>query len=268
MKHVRVEGLRLEYRDVPATADGRPTLLLLHEGLGCVAMWRQFPERLAALTHCRVIAWSRAGYGGSQPYPEPRTPRYLHREAEEALPAFLRALGITRPVLIGHSDGGSIALLFASLFPQVPLGVAVLAPHEFIEAETLASLRTARTAWATTNWPRKLACYHADAPRVFHDWNDTWLSPAYRDWTIEACLTHIRCPVLAMQGVNDHYATLRQIEVIAEQVPGARLLKLPDCGHAPHQDQEEQVLAALAEFVSRLDGSVASRPLDTGSEDH
>ena len=134
MKHLTVDGRRIEYRDLPAAGTDRPTLVLLHEGLGCAALWRSFPERLAAATGCRVVAGSRAGYGGSEPYPEPRTPRYLHREAEEALPAFLAALGIERPVLVGHSDGGSIALLFAGAFPAVPLGVAVMAPHEFVEA--------------------------------------------------------------------------------------------------------------------------------------
>lgn len=251
MKRLTVEGRRIEYRDLPAATENRPALLLLHEGLGSAALWRDFPDKLAAATGCRVIAGSRAGYGRSQPHPEPRTPRYLHREAE-ALPAFLAALGVERPVLIGHSDGGSIALLFASLFPEVPLGIAAMAPHEFIEPETLAGLRAARTAWETTGWPRKLARYHADAPRVFRDWNDTWLSPAFRDWSIEACLGGIRCPVLAIQGEDDEYATLRQIDVIAEQVPGTRLLKLPACGHTPFKDQEPQVLSALAAFVEAL----------------
>nr|WP_275975864.1 alpha/beta fold hydrolase [Geothrix terrae] len=252
LTHLTVAGLRLEIRDFPAAAEGRPTLLLLHEGLGCAALWRDFPRKLAEATGCRVVAGSRAGYGSSDPYPEPRTPRYLHREAEEALPAFLAALDIEHPVLIGHSDGGSIALIFASAFPDAPLGVAVLAPHEFVEEETLAGLRAARKAWATTHWPRRLTHYHADAPRVFREWNDTWLSPAFRDWSIEACLRDIRCPVLAIQGEDDEYATLRQIDVIAEQVKGTRLLKLPRCGHAPHQDQEAQVLAALADFVGQL----------------
>ncbi len=252
MRHLTVAALRLEYRDFRASAEGRPTLVLLHEGLGCVEMWRSFPARLAAATGCRVVAGSRAGYGSSDPYPEPRTPRYLHREAEEALPAFLAALGIEHPVLIGHSDGGSIALIFASTFPDAPLGVAVMAPHAFVEEETLAGLRAAREAWATTDWPRKLARYHADAPRVFCEWNDLWLSAPFRDWNIEACLRDIRCPVLAIQGEDDEYATLRQVDVLAEQVPETRLLKLPRCGHAPHQDQEAQVLSAMADFVGEL----------------
>ena len=253
MKHIVVNGLKLEYRDFPATGEGRPTLLLLHEGLGCVSMWRHFPEKLAAATGCRLIVWSRAGYGGSEAYAEPRTPRYMHREGEEMLPALLAALRIERPLLIGHSDGGSIALIFAGAFPDVPLGVAVMAPHEFVEEVTLAGIREARTAWETTDLPKKLARYHHDqTARVFSDWNDTWLSPAYRDWNIEEYLPKIRCPVLAIQGEDDEYATMRQIEVIAEQVPGTQLLKLPQCGHSPHRDQEAAVLAALEAFVSQL----------------
>lgn len=252
MKHLVVNGLRLEYRDYPASVAGRPELLLLHEGLGCVAMWRHFPEKLAAATGCRVIVWSRAGYGGSQAYAEPRSTRYMHREAEEALPALLAELKIERPLLIGHSDGGSIALIFAGAFPRVPRGIAVLAPHEFVEEETLAGIRDARTAWQTTDLPQKLARYHhAQTERVFSDWNDCWLSPPFRDWNIEEYLPRIRCPVLAIQGEDDEYATLRQIDAIAEQVPGTQLLKLANCGHTPQRDQEAAVLEALTAFVER-----------------
>ena len=256
MKHIDVNGLRLEYRDYPAASAGRPTLVLLHEGLGCVAMWRHFPEKLAAATGCRLIVWSRAGYGGSQPYPEPRTPRYMHREGEEMLPALLAALAIERPLLIGHSDGGSIALIFAGAFPEVPLGVAVMAPHEFVEDVTLAGIRDARLAWESTDMAQKLARYHHEqTARVFSEWNDTWLAPAFRDWNIEAYLPKIRCPVLALQGEDDEYATMRQIDAIAEQVPGTQLLKLPRCGHSPHRDQEAAVLDALPAFVGRVSGS-------------
>jgi len=252
MKHIVVNGLRLEYRDYPATVAGRPELLLLHEGLGCVAMWRHFPEKLAAATGCRVVVWSRAGYGGSQAYAEPRNTRYMHREAEEALPALLAELKIERPLLIGHSDGGSIALIFAGAFPGVPRGIAVLAPHEFVEEETLAGICEARTAWQTTDLPQKLARYHhAQTERVFSDWNDCWLSPPFRDWNIEEYLPRIRCPVLAIQGEDDEYATLRQIDAIAEQVPGTQLLKLANCGHTPQRDQEAAVLEALTAFVAR-----------------
>ncbi len=252
MKHVVIRGLRLEYRDIPAAISGRPVLLLLHEGLGCVALWRDFPQQLAAATGCRTVVWSRPGYGGSAAYSEARTPRYMHREAEDILPDFLAALEIEKPVLIGHSDGGSIALIFAGTFPQVPLGIVVMAPHEFVEAETLAGIRQAREVWHTTDWPQKLARYHQDAPRVFSDWNDTWLSPEFRDWNIEEYLRTISCPVLAMQGEDDEYATMRQIEVIGERVAGAGLLRLPRCGHSPHRDQGAAVLEAITAFVNCL----------------
>jgi pimeloyl-ACP methyl ester carboxylesterase len=252
MKHIVVAGLRLEYVDHPARRAGLPVILMLHEGLGCVAMWRHFPQRLAETTGCRVIAWSRAGYGHSQPYAEARTPRYMHREALEALPALLAELQIERPLLLGHSDGASIALIFAGAFPDVPAGVIVMAPHEFVEEETLAGIRAARTAWATTDLPHRLGRYHADAPRVFAEWNDCWLGPDFRDWNIEEYLPAIRCPLLAIQGEDDEYATMRQIDVIAEQVPDTMLLKLSHCGHSPHRDQAAMVLWAVGNFVERL----------------
>ena len=255
MKHIVVAGLRLEYRDIAASTAGRPVLLLLHEGLGCVAMWRHFPEKLAAQTGCRVIAWSRAGYGGSDPYPELRTPRYMHREALEALPALINALQIECPLLLGHSDGASIALIFAGAFPEQTCGVVAMAPHEFVEEETLVGILRAKTAWTATDWPHKLARYHQDAERVFSDWNETWLAPAFRDWNIEEYLPAIRCPLLAIQGEDDEYASMRQIDVIAEKVPGSTLLKLPNCGHSPQRDQEAAILEAVAAFVDRLNGS-------------
>ena len=255
MKHLVVGGLRLEYQDYPAHRPGLPCIVMLHEGLGCVAMWRHFPERVAAVTGCRVLVWSRAGYGHSQPYAEARTPRYMHREALEALPALLAELGIERPLLFGHSDGGSIALIFAGAFPEVPLGAIVMAPHEFVEEVTLAGILAAKTAWTATDLPQKLGRYHADVERVFADWNDTWLSPAFRDWNIEEYLSKIRCPVLAIQGEDDEYATMRQIEAIAEQVAETTLVKLPQCGHSPHRDQPAAVLGAVDAFVRRLSGS-------------
>ena len=252
MKHILVNGLRLECRDFPATVDGRPSLLLLHEGLGCVTMWRDFPAKLAAATGCRVVVWSRPGYGGSQPYPEAREIGYMHREAEESLPALLAALNIERPVLIGHSDGGSIALIFAGAFPEVALGIAVLAPHEFVEEITLLGIRSARSVWESTDWPKKLGRYHLDAPRVFREWNDTWLSPPFRDWNIEQYLPKIRCPVLAIQGEDDEYATMRQIDCIAEIAADVELLKLADCRHSPHRDQPAAVQEAILAWLDRI----------------
>lgn len=252
MKRIAIPGYRIEVLDMPAAREGLPTLVLLHEGLGCITMWRDFPAKLAAATGCRTIVYSRPGYGASDPHPLPRQPDYMHREAREILPAVLAALAVERPLLVGHSDGGSIALIFAATFPELPVGLAVMAPHEFVEAETLAGIRAARDAWRTTDWPRRLARHHRDAESVFAEWNDCWLSPAFRDWNIEDCLPAIRCPVLAIQGRDDEYATMRQIEAIAAAVPGTQLLALADCGHSPQRDQEAAVLAALSEFVSCL----------------
>lgn len=250
VEHITVGGLRLEYHDIPATRPDTPPILLLHEGLGCVAMWRSFPDALAAATGCRTIVWSRAGYGASDPYATARRGDYLRHEAEAALPALLAAFDVQRPLLVGHSDGASIALLYASVFPALPLGVVAMAPHEFVEAETLAGIRRAVQAWEETDLPQRLGRYHLRPERVFREWADTWLAPEYRDWNIENRLAAIRCPVLAIQGEDDEYASMRQIDVIAEQVPATRLLKLAACGHSPHKDQMPAVLAAISAFVS------------------
>lgn len=250
MKIIEIPGYRIEYLEFPAARSDLPTLVLLHEGLGCVAMWRDFPQQLAAATGCRTIVYSRPGYGASEPHRDPRQPDYMHREAQDILPALLAALQVERPLLVGHSDGGSIALIFAGSFPDIPVGAVVMAPHEFVEEETLAGIRAARKIWQESDWSTRLARYHRDAARVFADWNDCWLSPAFRDWNIEAFLPAIRCPVLAIQGEDDEYATMRQIEVIAEQLPATRLLKLANCGHTPQRDQTSAVLAAIGDFVS------------------
>ena len=254
MRHLVVAGCRLEYVEHPAHRAGLPAILMLHEGLGCVAMWRHFLQRVAAVTGCRVIAWSRPG-----------TPRYMHREALEGLPALIAELRIERPILFGHSDGASIALIFAGAFPDVPLGVIVMAPHEFVEDKTLAGILAARDAWTATDLPSKLARHHADAPRVFGEWNDCWLAPGFREWNIEEYLPAIRCPILAIQGEDDEYATMRQIDVIAEQVPDTMLLKLDKCGHSPHRDQPVLVLWAVDLFVRRITGQSAAWPGGRGN---
>lgn len=253
MNHTHINGRRIEYLDIPAATSDTPPppLVLLHEGLGCAAMWREFPQQLAAATGCRVVAASRAGYGQSTPYSEPRQADYMQTEASIELPALLAALGLQRPILIGHSDGASIALLHAAEFPEVVRGLVVMAPHEFVEEETLAGLRAARQAWASTDLPQRLARYHADAQRVFHDWNDTWLNPEFRHWNIEAALPRLRCPVTAIQGEDDEYATFRQIDVIAAAHPDTQLIKLPACGHSPHRDQAQRVIAAIQAMINR-----------------
>lgn len=259
MPWLDLPGRRLDYAwvDPPhaaaaAATSGRPVLVLLHEGLGSIAMWRDFPARLAEHTACRVLLWSRSGHGDSPPPPAPRTARYLHEEALEVTPAVLARLGVTRPLLVGHSDGASIALIHAGAFPGQVAGVVALAPHEFVEARTLEGIRRAGKLHAGSNWSARLARYHRDPDALFRAWHDTWLSPAFRDWNIEACLSAIRCPVLAIQGEDDEYATMRQIERIAECAPDVELLRLAPCGHVPQRDQPEAVLAAIGRLVDRV----------------
>ncbi len=258
MSFVEVLGRSLEYQLIPAHQIDRPTLVFLHEGLGSVAMWRDFPARVAQLTGCRTLIWSRTGYGQSSPLPAPRTARYMHEEALDVMPALFARLGIERPVLIGHSDGGSIALIHAGAYPERVAGLVVLAPHEFVEEKALAGIRQAGELYAASDWRERLGRYHRDPDAVFRAWHDTWLSPAFRDWNIEEYLPAIRCPVLAIQGEDDEYATMRQIEAIAEAAPGGAgggdidLLRLADCRHTPQRDQTDAVLAAIAAFLERL----------------
>ena len=250
---VEVDGCRLEYDWVGSAKPGRPTLVFLHEGLGCITFWKDFPRQVTTAAGCRALVFSRRGYGNSDPAPAPRTPLYMHEEALEVLPKLLQALGVERPVLVGHSDGASIALIHAGSYSQGMAGVVVLAPHCWVEEEALAGIRQAGRMWRETDWPAKLGRYHRNGPQVFHDWHDTWLSEAFRGWNIEASLAGITVPVLAIQGIQDEYATLRQVEVIAEQVPAAvTLLKLEHCGHSPHRDQTEVVIRAIVDYLRRL----------------
>ncbi|HNI72693.1 MAG TPA: alpha/beta hydrolase, partial [Accumulibacter sp.] len=213
MIQIEIDGVPLEYRLLPGNRSA-PTLVLLHEGLGSVAMWRDFPDRLAAATGCRTLVWSRQGYGWSGPLTATRTMHYLHEEALQRLPRLLAALAIERPLLVGHSDGGSIALIFAAAFPEDLAGAVVLAPHEFVEEKALAGIRRAGEHFASSDWPLRLARYHRDPAAVFYAWHDTWLSPGFRDWRITDALPAIRCPILAIQGHDDEYATMRQIDCI------------------------------------------------------
>jgi len=252
MPFIEVAGRRLEYLRLPAQRGGRPPLVLLHEGLGSVAMWRDFPAQVAAATGCSVLVWSRLGYGNSDPLPARRTARYMHDEAHLGLPPLLSALHIERPILIGHSDGGSIALLHVAHPTARVAGVVVLAPHEFVEEQALAGIRRAGELYATTDWPQRLARFHRDPDAVFRAWHDIWLAPEFRAWDITDCLPQITCPLLAIQGCEDEYATMRQIECIAERAPDVELLALPDCRHSPHRDQPRAVIAAIARFVDRV----------------
>ncbi len=252
MTTIEVDGVVLEYRLLPARRSGMPTLVLVHEGLGSVAMWRDFPDAVALATGCGTLVWSRQGYGWSSPLSAPRTESYLHDEALQRLPRLLAALDIRRPLLVGHSDGGSIALIYAAAFPEDITAAVVLAPHEFVEDKALAGIRRAGDHFADSDWALRLARYHRDPSAVFYAWHDTWLSAEFRSWQILDCLPAIRCPILAIQGENDEYATMRQIDCIAAASPDVELLKLPACRHSPQRDQPAAVCAAIARFVDRL----------------
>ena len=244
--------VRIEYAWIAPERRHAPLLIFLHEGLGSVAMWRDFPERLCAAGGLRGLVYSRPGYGRSTPRRADETwgVDFMHRQAHELLPALLAALGVEEKTwLYGHSDGGSIALLYAARFPERTAGLVAAAPHIFVEDLSVASIELARKAYLETDLPRKLARYHDDPDSAFWGWNRIWLDPAFRQWNIEGELDAIRCPVLAIQGVDDEYGTLRQIRDIALHAPQTRLLEIPDCGHSPHRDQAEAVIDAVAAFI-------------------
>jgi len=237
-------------RPLKAAQPDDPVLVFLHEALGCNDMWRRWPERLADRCGLPFLSYDRLGHGLSGLLPGPRAPDYLDFEACEVLPRVLDACGIFRPVVVGHSDGGSIALLYASRFPV--RAVVTEAAHVFVEDITRAGIRKAVAAWRNTNLPARLARYHGDKTEtLFFAWADTWLSERFASWNIEDCLPRITSPVLAVQGEGDEYGTARQVEAIVDGVSGpVRSLILPDCGHAPHRHAEDRLLPAVADFVT------------------
>ncbi len=252
MSFAHVGGHRLEYDRIETAASNRPTLVLLHEGLGSVAMWRDFPGRLAHATGCNALVYSRHGYGNSDPLTTPRTVRYMHDEALVVLPELLDALAIERPILVGHSDGGSIALIHAGSAIRPVTAVVTMAAHVLVEDISVASIAAAKMAFETTDLRAKLARYHADVDSAFWGWNRIWLDPDFRAWNIEAYLPGISCPVLAIQGEDDEYGTMEQMRRIGAQVRDVELVELEDCRHSPHKDQPEAVLDVITRFVDRV----------------
>jgi pimeloyl-ACP methyl ester carboxylesterase len=246
---------RIEYTWIGRERHDQPLMVFLHEGLGSVTMWRDFPARLCEAAQCRGLVFSRWGYGQSTPREgHERWPvSFMHHQAHDFLPAFFEALGLDtrtdRPWLYGHSDGGSIALLYAARYPDRVAGLVVAAPHTFVEDVCIASIEKARDGYVTTDLRSKLARYHADPDSAFWGWNDVWLDPAFRAWDIRDELPAICCPVLAVQGIDDEYGTMAQIESIAQAVPGTELLKLPDCGHSPHRDHPMPLTMAVTGFL-------------------
>jgi pimeloyl-ACP methyl ester carboxylesterase len=248
-----VRGHRIEYQRIAGAADC-PTLVFLHEGLGSIGQWRDFPARIAAATGLPALVYARYGYGQSDVLQQPFGVDFMHREAIEALPELLRALDIERPILIGHSDGASIALIYAGSGYGLR-GLVALAPHVFVEDISIEGIVAAKQAFATTDLPQKLARHHRDPAKTFYGWNDVWLAPAFRSWNIERYLPAIRCPLLAIQGYGDEYGSMAQLDAIARQAGGpVELQKLEDCGHSPHRDQPDKVASAIVEFVRRCAG--------------
>jgi pimeloyl-ACP methyl ester carboxylesterase len=247
-----VGGHRIEYDRIETAASNRPTLVLLHEGLGSVAMWRDFPGRLAHATGCNALVYSRYGYGNSDPLTTPRPVRYMHDEALIALPELLDSLAIERPILVGHSDGGSIALIHAGSATRPVAAVVTMAAHVLVEDISVASIAAAKMAFETTDLRAKLARYHADVDSAFWGWNRIWLDPDFRAWNIEAFLPGIACAVLAIQGEDDEYGTMEQMRRIGAQVRDVELVELEDCRHSPHKDQPEAVLDVITRFVDRV----------------
>jgi pimeloyl-ACP methyl ester carboxylesterase len=257
MPQVSAAGHRLEcaWIEGAGAAPGFPTLVFLHEGLGSIRQWRDFPEQVARATGCRALVYDRYGYGNSDVLREARVGvEFMHDGALNELPELLENLNIDNPVLIGHSDGASIALIHAGTYPV--RGVAAMAPHVFVEDHGLKSIQAIHDTFETAGLAGRLGKYHRNARKTFHLWADAWLDPEFRKWNIEEYLPRIKCPVLAIQGEDDEYGTLAQLDAIAAQVGGpCELLKLPGCGHSPHKDQPEKVLHSVTGFIKRILGT-------------
>ena len=249
-------NIDIEYQFIDAPDPQAPLIVFLHEGLGSVSMWRGWPEQACKALGCRGLVYSRYGYGQStvRQNNEQRSIDYLHQEAHHDLPALLTALGLDdeKPVLYGHSDGGSIALLYAAQYPERILAIAVAAPHIFVENITVDGIQAARSIYESSDLATRLGRHHRDPDSVFWSWNDTWLTPWFRHWNIESRVSQIRCPILAIQGVDDEYGTLGQIEGIKHLAAQTRLSIIPDCGHSPHRDQPDAVVLALGQFIQSI----------------
>ncbi|MEA3083477.1 MAG: hypothetical protein QOC89_1174 [Paraburkholderia sp.] len=250
--------LRIEYRWLNEAAANAPLAVFLHEGLGSVAMWRDWPQSLCEQLGMRGLVYSRPGYGLSTPREhDVKWPvDFMTAQARDILPALLDALAISmqerrRMWLIGHSDGGSIALLYAALHPDALAGAVAIAPHVFVENISVESISQTKQLYETTDLRSKLSRYHADVDSAFYGWNDIWLNPAFRAWRIVDELGAIRQPLLVVQGHDDNYGTMAQIDTIGERVPHAQLVKLDACGHSPHRDAPVALNEAIAAFISR-----------------
>jgi pimeloyl-ACP methyl ester carboxylesterase len=249
-----INGQRLEYRMIGPRPDAAPTLVLLHEGLGCVGLWGDFPDRLQQATGAGVFVYSRAGYGQSSLVKLPRPLTYMHEEAREILPALLDAIGFQNGVLIGHSDGASIATIYAGSHQDHRVGGLVLvAPHFFTEDSGIGSIVEAKTAYQTSDLRAKLARWHKDPDNAFRGWNDAWLDPSFRKWDITEELAYIRVPILIVQGADDQYGTLAQIEAAQRDCYcPVEVALLAGVKHSPHREAPDRALGVMAEFVKHV----------------
>ena len=257
MPFVVAGGHRLEYEWTGIGDAGAPAIVLLHQGLGSLALWRDFPKSVHEATGLRVLAYSRWGYGKSEPVTQfPRSARWMHEGALEELPALLTALGVSRPILASHSDGATIALLYAAhrAAPEA-LGVLAMAPHVILEKESVVSLAKARLAYEEGDLRSKLSRFHDDVDSAFYQWNVTWLMPELRRWSIVEEMAGIACPVTLIQGEGDEYGTPEQIHLVARQIgPLGETHLLKNCGHSPHLEQPALVLSALQRLCRRAGG--------------
>ena len=244
---------RLEYRFVGPQPGAAPTLVLLHEGLGCVGLWGDFPDRLSAATGAGVFVYSRAGYGTSSPVVLPRPLSYMHDEARETLPRLLETIGFQRGLLVGHSDGASIAAIYAGSHQDHRVsGLVLIAPHFFTEDSGIASIVEAKKAYETGDLSTRLARWHADVDNAFVGWRDAWLDPEFRKWDITGQLAYIRVPILIVQGEHDQYGTVKQIEAAQEECYcPVEVALLPGAKHSPQRDAPEAALKVISEFVAR-----------------
>jgi pimeloyl-ACP methyl ester carboxylesterase len=250
--HITVQNRSLEVQRISGRTLSAPELVFLHEGLGSVSHWKDFPARVGEATGCPVTVYSRYGSGNSALLTEPRPVRYMHDEALAVLPDLLAQLQIENPILIGHSDGASIAIIYAGVHNHLR-GLVLLAPHVLVEDLSVASIAEAKVQFETTNLPDKLARHHRDAAKTFWGWNEIWLHPEFRNWNIEEYLPRIACPVLVIQGVDDQYGTMAHVDAIRRQVAGeVEVLALKHCRHSPQRDQPEAVLEAIRKFASRI----------------
>src|SRR3984957_13559735 len=244
----------LEYRMIGPAPDEAPTIVMLHEGLGSAGLWGGFPDRLQAATGAGVLVYSRAGYGASTPVKLPRPPDYMHIEALDTLPKLLDRIGFRRGLLLGHSDGASIAAIYAGgVADHRVRGLAMIAPHFIVEDVSVTSIAEIRNAYETSGLKAKLARWHSDVDNAFYGWNGAWLDPKFRDWDISEYLAYIRVPVAILQGVDDRYGTIRQVEIAQQECYcPVDVTIIPGAGHAPHREAPEATLHAISEFADRI----------------